>query len=342
MVHIPDTASYALSDATGMSVDLLPEFFRSQRQIIIDTEKLLKIKNQISLDSFKQASNELGFDQKMLRLKYGQFLGEENESGIAIENEVGEEDSDHHHDRDHDHDHEGHHHEGHDHSATFEKARNILSKFMHDHDHGDHHDSGIPKDEKNAKDQDASKPSWVEELTHNHDNIEEATFFDISIQSKLRSAMSEMWDAELHLRLYDPKTSLPFQYASLELLKEIKNHARIYVHRVGFDPPLIKVAEKRLSGDQDEVINPNDLVSNYKEDHFQRIQSLVHQLTECSSDEVGALTNQAMEVLSKIALETPQYLPILTQLQNGLAQELPNRQDIINACLLYTSPSPRD
>lgn len=56
-----------------------------------------------------------------------------------------------------------------------------------------------------------------------------------------------MWDAELHLRLYEPEKSLPFQYEALKYIQEIKNSARIYVHRIGFDPPPIK-EESRLTG----------------------------------------------------------------------------------------------
>ena len=225
----------------------MPEFFRSQRQIIIDTEHLLSIKGQISIDSFNRMSNELGFDQKQLRLKYGQFMGEENESGIAIENEIELEEE---HDHDHDHDHDDHDHD-HDENSILSQARDLLSDFMHDHDHEE--EEGLLLSTKGTEVEDAKNPSWVKALAHNHDNEEEATFHDISVKSKLRAAMAEMWDSELHLRLYDPASSLPYQNRSLKLLQEIKNHARIYVHRIGFEPPVIKEQEKRLSGDLDEI-----------------------------------------------------------------------------------------
>ena len=83
------------------------------------------------IDTFKQRSNALGFDQKLLRLKYGQFLGEENESGIAINNEFSGEAEEHDHEEGHDHDHD------HDHggaSEALQGARDLLSQFMHDHD----------------------------------------------------------------------------------------------------------------------------------------------------------------------------------------------------------------
>src|SRR5690606_34911708 len=85
-----------------------------------------------------------------------------------------------------------------------------------------------------------------------HDDPEEATFFSQSIRAKLKAALTVMWDAELHLRLFDPEKSLPYQYQALKLLKEISNDSRIYVHKTGFDPPPLK-EDKRLTGDLSEV-----------------------------------------------------------------------------------------
>jgi hypothetical protein len=62
-------------------LDVKPELFRSERQIIIETEQLLREKDTIKVEDFKKRSNNLGFDQKLLRLRYGKFLGEESESG---------------------------------------------------------------------------------------------------------------------------------------------------------------------------------------------------------------------------------------------------------------------
>ncbi|MCX2573893.1 DUF4175 family protein [Pedobacter sandarakinus] len=82
-VSIVDTTE--LMSMAGMTngVNLVPEYFRSERQIIIDTEKLLKEQATLSPALFKTRSNDLGIDQKLLRLRYGQFLGEENETEIG-------------------------------------------------------------------------------------------------------------------------------------------------------------------------------------------------------------------------------------------------------------------
>ncbi len=63
----------------GLMQQVLPAYFRSQRQIIIDAEKLIGDKRILSKDTFQKRSDAIGVDQHTLRLRYGQFLGEEDE-----------------------------------------------------------------------------------------------------------------------------------------------------------------------------------------------------------------------------------------------------------------------
>jgi hypothetical protein len=118
-VSIQDTAKLMSMNGMLGGVNLVPEYFRSQRQIIIDTEKLLKEKNSIGSDEFKNRSNNLGIDQKLLRLRYGKFLGEESEGEIGAGNEEHE-------------DHEGH--EDEESGANFGDAQKIMDSYAHKHD----------------------------------------------------------------------------------------------------------------------------------------------------------------------------------------------------------------
>lgn len=93
-IAMQDTASQVLSIDAGPGVNVMPAYFRSQRQIITDTEKILSDKKPISNEEFNRRSNALGYDQKVLRLKYGEFLGEEFEETIG---------PDHRHEQEHDH-----------------------------------------------------------------------------------------------------------------------------------------------------------------------------------------------------------------------------------------------
>ncbi|MEO6226652.1 MAG: hypothetical protein ABIO61_02185 [Thermomonas sp.] len=68
----------------GLVQQVLPAYFRSQRQIIIDAEKLIREKSGISAEVFAKRSDAIGVDQHALRLRYGQFLGEEEEGAKAL------------------------------------------------------------------------------------------------------------------------------------------------------------------------------------------------------------------------------------------------------------------
>ncbi|WP_293304582.1 DUF4175 family protein, partial [Pedobacter sp. UBA5917] len=116
-VSIVDTTE--LMSLAGMTngVNLVPEYFRSERQIIIDTEKLLKEQSTLPVATFKTRSNDLGIDQKLLRLRYGQFLGEENETEIGGDHD------------DHD-EHAEHKNEG----EKFGDVSAIVEKYAHKHD----------------------------------------------------------------------------------------------------------------------------------------------------------------------------------------------------------------
>ena len=80
-VAISDTAQAVVSDFSGLALDVLPEYFRSQRQIIIDTERLLADRPRITRQEFRDRSQNIGIDQHLLRLRYGELVGDETETG---------------------------------------------------------------------------------------------------------------------------------------------------------------------------------------------------------------------------------------------------------------------
>lgn len=295
---LKDTATTTYVEDVGLGVDLMPEYFRSQRQIIIDTEKLLKDRKKMSQQQFNSTSNELGYDQKVLRLRYGQFLGEEFEGAI------GKSEAD---------DHDG------------ESSENVMEQFGHTHDTENEHN--LVAESKDTK----AKEDPLEAFAHNHDDGEVATFFVQSVRAKLKAALTVMWDAELHLRLFNPQESLPYQYTALKLLKEISNDSRIYVHRTGFDPPPLK-EEKRLSGDLSEV-NTSTAKQNRQEDEdFPAIRELLIRMDEMiSTQSVVAssgdqlLFRKAGQELAQVAVEQPgkylEGLSLLKILEDGTGDD---------------------
>lgn len=308
-----------------MGVDRMPAFFRSQRQLIIDTEKLMEKRGKITVKDFNFQSNELGFDQKTLRLKYGEFMGEESEmagTGGSLSDEASEQ-----HDHDHDHDHE-----------------DPLAGYTHDHDHENEHNLVPDK----SKEEGSKNP--LDEFVHNHDDPEEATLFTAFLRVKLREMLNEMWDAELYLRLYEPEKSLPYQYRALRLIQEIKNSARIYVHRIGFDPPPIK-EEKRLSGDLDAVVSYRKTDDLAPEATFPLIREAIVRLEQLkgSSGEISnkdkLLFEKAGNELATLAIESPgKYLRTLQQLKwlsEGKKTEVSLYLDVQQS-LILAIPKPQD
>lgn len=317
-ISIPDTAREVMVADGGLGVDLMPEYFRSQRQIIIDTEKLISERKSLSKQQFSSTSNELGYDQKVLRLRYGQFMGEEAESGITpVETHAGE-------------DHDEH-----------EKPEDILKQFGHQHDTENEHNL---VEEKNPAKKDvdgAKKADPFAEFRHQHDNEESATFFFQSLKVKLKAALTQMWDAELYLRLYEPEKSLPYQYAALKLLKEISNDSRIYVHRTGFEPPPIK-EEKRLSADLNEIFNSTNTFHHESDIQFPKIaealrvtEKLLASQARIISEKQKAALLQSGNELAQAALENPALLEGLSVLR--IITDNPGKFDTKNMLILRKS-----
>ena len=314
---IKDTVSDSFAVEGTLGADLMPDYFRSQRQLIIDTEKLIKERPKLSEKEFKTRSNDLGADQKALRLKYGQFMGDEADSGIAVTPDIPHEDFD---------------------------AEDPTAGFRHDHDTENEHNL-VPEEHDHEEGEEEEK-SILEGYVHNHDDPEESTLFTESLRGKLKQAMAEMWDAELHLRLANPKESLPYQNKALTLIQEIKNSARIYVHRIGFDPPPIK-EDKRLTGDLKEIDNFYKQESIAVTKNYLKMKESI-ELLEMRILQEGALVREDREILAQageelamIAIQEParhlktlqqlkslteervQPVAVLRSVQRGLLQALP-------------------
>ncbi|MBX2965880.1 MAG: hypothetical protein KF845_07020 [Cyclobacteriaceae bacterium] len=310
-ITLKDTASYTFGVDGGLGVDLMPEYFRSQRQIIIDSEKLISEKKKLSRATFNATSNELGYDQKVLRLRYGQFLGEEFETGIG--HEALDEDDDH----EHEHEHE---------------EEDLAKKFGHVHDKENEHnlapDNRLPThSHQHEETEDGEPKNLMDAFMHKHDDEETATFFIESLRIKLKAALTLMWDAELYLRLFEPEKSLPYQYKALQLLKEISNDSRIYVHRIGFDPPPIK-EEKRLTGDLSEVHSTRAAWRAEQEKLYPEIQRAIPLLEELipgkqlTVDAKRTLELAGRELAAKAIEEPVRYLESLSLLKSYLDNTL--------------------
>lgn len=330
-VALRDTASENFAVDPGMGADLMPEYFRSQRQIIIDSEKLLRDKRGINAQTFSRRSNELGYDQKMLRLKYGEFLGEEFETTIGPAAEPHSEEN-----------------------GDDAESEDPLSQYTHRHDTDNEHnlvpEKSGPAHDRQSDSEENEDP--IEAYRHVHDDPEEATFFTESIRAKLKAALTVMWDAELHLRLSAPQKSLPYQYKALKLLKEISEASRIYVHKTGFDPPPLK-EDKRLTGDLSEIRNSRHQTTmsadeSYPEIRFalslveQELQQTVPSLTTADKD---AIFRAGTELAARALQEPGKYLQALAamnSLNNNDEDPVSTRSTLIVLRKAFWTALPRE
>lgn len=271
-----DTTEESSFDVSGMAMEIMPEYFRSQRQIIIDTEKLIEERPEISEEEFEKRSGNLGVDQKLLRLRYGKFLGEEFESGYGEVSDEGE--------------HGEHRHEPHEHDVE------------HEDDHPDHEDEEHAGHEHGQEQPEfsgeaGSEDNPLRDFMHAHDTEEGATFYEEGVKVKLKAALQEMWESELRLRTLRPEEALPYEYRALEIIKDVQQATRIYVERVGFEPPPLRPDEKRLTGELKSARSASRSVNREAEDTLPAIRQLIPLLQSKGRANTNAFTSEELRLL---------------------------------------------
>jgi len=227
----------------GMAQSVLPAYFRSQRQIIIDAEALIAEQRRLDRQTFVARSSSLGADQASLRNRYGQFLGGENEPGaLALPtsdapprpappplptNDAPA-------------------------STTAQtQARTPARPALEDgHSYDDGHDHGPAPQGGGFF---GSAVDVLNEFGHAHDSGDAATLFDPGTRSTLSQALDAMWASERALRQGEPAEALPHANHALDLLKEAQQATRIFLRRVGSDLPPVDMS-RRLTGDRDDIV----------------------------------------------------------------------------------------
>ncbi|MFZ6694621.1 hypothetical protein ACO0J1_02430 [Stenotrophomonas acidaminiphila] len=217
ILRLPSAQEVQTSDLEGAIKKVMPAYFRSQRQIIIDAEALLKQRGALDADTFTRRADAIGVDQRILRLRYGQFLGEEAEGGAKPPPTADAPAGAHADDDGHDHDHGAAGNEGD--AAAFGSATDVLAEYGHTHDHA-----------------------------------EAATLLDPQTRAILKAALDQMWQSEGALRQGHPDKALPYAYKALGFIKQVQQAERVYLARVGPELPPIDMA-RRMGGKRDGLGN---------------------------------------------------------------------------------------
>lgn len=261
IVRLAGDTSRSVGLASRLPILRVPEFFRSQRQIILDTERLLADEPSITAEEFRRRSESLGFDQRALRLRYGSLLGEEFESGRP----AGAED---------------HADEHGDEARRFDELE--------------------PGGGGGREDVREALETLTQGLAHQHDSAEISTYFDSEIKAQLKAALEEMWGAEGTLRGIDPRRALPFEYRALTLLKQVQQRSRLYVQKIGFEAPVLYPEEKRLSGELDGIRTRSRRSTAREEDELAPLRAALNALLGDPSEPESVLAG-AREAARRLA-----------------------------------------
>ena len=237
ILRLPSREAALGAELEGRIKKAMPAYFRSQRQIIIDAEALIAQQRRLDADTFVKRSDAIGVDQRLLRLRYGQFLGEESEgapkppptddlptsdvppAGTSPADAPAQA-----HDPDHEH------------------APAQAAGAHDDHDHGNGEGSGDAPVFGRAD-------NVLAEYGHTHDHAEAATLLDPQTRATLKAALDQMWSSEGELRQGRPLQALPHANRALALIKQVQQAERIYLARVGPELPPIDEG-RRLGGDR--------------------------------------------------------------------------------------------
>ena len=225
ILRLPSERQVQASELEGAIKKVMPAYFRSQRQIILDAEALLKQRGTLGADAFTTRSDAIGVDQRILRLRYGQFLGEEAEGGAAAPTAdlpTADADAD----------------------ADANSAQGDGSEHAHQHDAG-----AAPASSGFGQAGDV-----LAEYGHTHDHAEAATLLDPQTRATLKAALDQMWLSEGQLRQGQPAAALPYAYKALGFIKQVQQAERVYLARVGPELPPIDM-NRRMSGKRDGLGN---------------------------------------------------------------------------------------
>jgi len=310
----PQEEIFGLSDSEGMAIKILPEYFRSQRQLIIDTEALLAEREQLQPGEFRKRSEGLAYEQNLLRMRYGRFLGEEDSEaehpGVESEEHEDEEGSE--------HGDSHHHNEGGEHQAHGEETATPFAQ----------RDSHFQQVERIAA-----------TAGHLHDSSEHATLFDPETKELLRNALNAMWSSWRDLSVIEPQSSLPHQHRALSFIKEVQQASRIYLQRVGFEAPPIDES-RRLSGEREDVA-PETVDSTFEQKQRAQVLALMTQVdagAELDTDLLVQINALATEQSPDLGLELSKQLRLYQQ-----RQQQPNCVDCtdsLNQLLYQLLPAP--
>jgi len=319
----------------GLLMDFIPEYFKSQRQVIIETKELIANQANLTLEQFNRTSRDLGASQNYLKQKYGQFLGDEFDSGTLQSMEAGpyirndiktgtNPDKAH----------------GKAHDEHKEHTDEISQQPAAGHEHASAEHQSEQADKSGYK-------QIIQQFGHAHGEADAGNFIKKGLPSPkllMKRAIANMWQAELHLLLSEPELALPFENKALAFLNRAKKADRIYVKRLGFEPPPVS-EKRRYQGDLSDILSyKRDNKTSKKNTPIQSVVSLLNILNQRSKPLfAAAITPEQRNILEQVKayfsaqlIVNPKditFIATLEKIQQADSFELKNCKNCIDALL---------
>ena len=241
--------------------------------------------------------------QADLKHKYGQFVGDEV-SGITRTMEDGASQQ-----QNNEHVAEEAHEE---HSEHEEPAEGSHDAHQHEGEHG------LTEDKSGYQ-------SVIEQFGHAHGETDVAIFkapggIEQNPRVMMKRAIAYMWQAEGQLRLNRPRDALPFEEQALIWLNRAKKAQRIYVKRLGFEPPPVS-EQRRYQGELTDINTEAQHTPNVINDTDVRTLTKAIALLNAPLRANAPFNEQEKELLSQTEVllnslldETPEVIEALASL----------------------------
>jgi hypothetical protein len=151
----------------------------------------------------------------------------------------------------------------------------------------------------------------------------------------MKRAIANMWEAELQLMLSQPLLALPFEKEALQYLNQAKKAERIYVKRLGFEPPPVSET-RRYQGDQSEILSYQRIEHvSIGEDKGQDIVLLLQEINKLQNQATDSAQQKVDGDTSKLISKVKQHLLSLTQQRPELIEYVAILENIQQQHSLY-------
>ena len=167
---------------------------------------------------------------------------------------------------------------------------------------------------------------------HNHEDSDIGVMSNQDPKALMKKSLENMWQAELHLMLSQPELALPFEQKALKLLKLAKKAERIYVKRLGFEPPPV-TEKRRYQGEENDILANQVQQSTFQAEQLSNqtqwaFRSFLQMLNMHTHANNRVKYNEHVQLSEKLNTDT---LAIVKSVKEGLEKQIVKRPALVSA-----------